>query len=455
MKKLITLLLVFLPIWVNAQTEGEIRQAMDAYDYETPVTRIAPACGDSLLTPLRAQALKAMNRPAEALKEWNSLLKEDSTDTKVLIELAECYRLTNRSDQASLCYAKAVSLQPENKFFRQQHIRTLLAMEEYESARDASHAWLEKDTVSATGYKFLGMAYEGMALSNPDMLQNAFFAYNAAYRRDSLDGQTIAHIAAIFNDNNQFADAVDVTETYRLTDTLNVDVNRQNAKAYCMLKEYKTAVFRYEALKSMGDHSFTTLYYLGISHYGDNWPYGARDNLLEAHRKNPMDVNVLYYLAKASARSSWKEEGVAYMNKAFEIVVPTDSMMTRLYDGLLECYRYHTKADPYEKIEVMKEAYPYTKKYVLFYQIAEIYDYQKDYVNAVHYYEKYMALVPKDKQVALDDEGNPMPEIDTMYQKARRRVEKIKVEDFFRNGAHDDYFEPKLVRPQTKKTEAK
>ena len=74
MKKLITLLLTFLPIWVNAQTEGEIRQAMDAYDYETPVTRIAPACGDSLLTPLRAQALKAMNRPAEALKEWNSLL---------------------------------------------------------------------------------------------------------------------------------------------------------------------------------------------------------------------------------------------------------------------------------------------------------------------------------------------------------------------------------------------
>ena len=66
-----------------------------------------------------------------------------------------------------------------------------------------------------------------------------------------------------------------------------------------------------------------------------------------------------------------------------------------------------------------------------------------------------MALVPKDKQVALDDEGNPMPEIDTMYQKARRRVEKIKVEDFFRNGAHDDYFEPKVIRTQTKKTEVK
>ena len=441
MKKLITLLLAFLPLWANAQTEGEIRKALDAYDYETPIARITPVAGDSVLTPLRAQALKAMNRHAEALKEWNSLLKEDSTNTKALIELAECYRSTGRSDQAAICYGKAVFLQPENKFFRQQHIRTLLATENYEAARDASHAWLEKDTVSATGYKFLGMAYEGMGMNDPESIQLAFMAYNAAYRRDSLDAQTVALIAAIFNNNNQFTEAVDVTETYRRTDTLNVDVNRQNAKAYCMLKEYKISVNRYEALKAMGDRSFTTLYYLGVSQYADNWPYGARDNLLEAHKKNPMDVNVLYYLAKACARSSWKEEGIAYMNKAFDMVVPTDSMMIRLYDGLLECYKFHTKADPYEKIEVMKEAYSYTKRYTLFYQIAEIYDYQKDYVNAVHYYEKYMALVPKNKQAALDSEGNPLPNVDTMYQKARRRVEKIKVEDFFRNGAHDDYFE--------------
>ena len=455
MKKLITLLLAFLPMLVNAQTEEEIRKALDAYDYETPIQQIAPVVGDSVLTPLRAQALKAMNRHAEALKEWNSLLKEDSTNTKVLIELAECYRSTNRGDQASLCYEKAVTLQPENKFFRQQQIRTLLAMENYEAARDASHAWLERDTVSATGYKYLGMAYEGMALDDPNVLANAFFAYNAAYRRDSLDGQTVAHIASIFNNNNQFADAVNVTETYRLTDTLNVDVNRQNAKAYCMLKDYKRAVSRYDALKAMGDRSFTTLYYLGISHYGDNWPYGAQENLLEAHKKNPNDVNVLYYLAKSCARTSWKEEGVEYMEKALELASPQDSTLARLYDGLLECYDFLPKADPYKKIELIKKVYSYNKKNTLYYKIADIYDRQKDYVNAVHYYEKYMALVPKDKQVALDDEGNPMPEIDTMYQKARRRVEKIKVEDFFRNGAHDDYFEPKMIRIQTKKEEVK
>ena len=457
MKQIITLLLLIslCSMWAKAQSIDEIRKALDAYDYEMPIARISPVAGDSLFTPLRAQALRAMNRYPEALKEWNSLLKADSANTKVLIELAECYKLINRGKEATACYGKAVALHPENSFFRQQYIRSLLAGERYEVARSACHAWLEKDSMSATAYKFLGIAYEGMVGDdNPDALSNAFMAYNAAYRIDSLDAQTVAHIAAIFNNNEQFRDAVDVTEKYRLTDTLNIDVNRQNAKAYCMLKEYPTAVKRYEALKEMGDHSFATLYYLGVSHYGDNWVYGARDNLLEAHRKAPNDINVLYYLGKASARSSWKDEGVEYIKKALEIVVPTDSLMAKLYDGLVECYRYSNKSDPYEKIEAMKKLYSYNKKYTLFYNIAYTYDHQKDYANAVHYYEKYMSMVPADKQIVLDSDGKPMPNSDTLYQKARRRVEKIKAEDFFRNGVHDDYFEPKILKAVKQKADS-
>ena len=126
-----------------------------------------------------------------------------------------------------------------------QFIRSLLASEDYEEARTACHGWLERDSLSATGYKYLGQAYEGLQDA-----ASAFLSYNIAYRRDSLDAQTVARIAGIFNNNQQFKDAVDVTEVYRLSDTTNIDVNRQNAKAYCMLKEYGTAVKRYESLKN-------------------------------------------------------------------------------------------------------------------------------------------------------------------------------------------------------------
>ena len=434
MKHLLITLLCLCPIGVQAQFEKEMHQAMDACDYETPIERIVPASGDSVFTPLRARALKAMGRYAEALKEWNSLLKSDSADTKVLTELGECYRFMSRNDKAVACYGKVVELRPENKYFRQQHIRSLLSLEDYGAARDASLAWLEEDSVSVMGYKLLGMSYEGLASSDPNAILGAFSAYHSAYVLDSLDGQTVAHLASLFNGNEQFSDAIDITELYRQSDTTHVDVNRQNAKAYCMMKNYQMATNRYEVLKTMGDRSFTTLYYSGISHYGNQWYYGSRDDLLEAHRKNPVDVNVLYYLAKSSSRTSYKKEGLEFMKKALDLVVPEDSVLVRLYEGLVECYDNYPKSDPYERIEVLKKAYTLNKKYLLFYKIAEIYEYQKDYANAVHYYKKFMSMVPKDKQVPLDEDGKPRTGWKSKYQFAQERIEKIKAEEFFRNG---------------------
>ena len=37
-------------------------------------------------------------------------------------------------------------------------------------------------------------------------------------------------------------------------------------------------------------------------------------------------------------------------------------------------------------------------------------------------------------------------ESEKKLQKMAAQALKIKVEDFFRNGAHDDYFEPKLLK---------
>ena len=437
MKRWVISLLFAAPMWANAQSVEEIRQAMDAYDYEKPIELIAPEKGDTLFTPLRAKALKAMNRHQEALNEWNSLLSADSTNAKVLAELGECYRSMNRSNQAVLCYGKALNLQPRNKFFRQQHIRSLLATENYEAARDAAHAWLDKDSVSATGYKFLAEAYQGLAKEDPSFMTNAFLAYNAAYRRDSLDAYTVAQIASLFNDNKQWSEAVDVTEIYRRSDKMNIDVNRQNAKAYCMMKNYAKGVDRYEALKALGDKSFTTLYYLGISYYGMEWYHAAERNLLEAQKLRPSapaDVNLLYYLAKACSHTSSQQEGVAFMKEAINLTEPTDSVMAHLYDGLVDCYSRWHKGDPYEKIEVMKKAYSLNKKYTLFFKIAELYNKQKDYANAIHYYEKYMSMVPKDKQMALDETGKPMAGWTSLYQIAERKIKEIREESFFQHG---------------------
>ena len=436
MKTIAAFCLCILPMGMSAQTLADFQKAMEQYDYETVINGIAPASGDSLLTPLRAQALKSMNRLPETIGEWNSLLPEDSTHLRAVVELAECYRQMGVTLKAVACYRKATALKPDNRYFRLQYIRTLLGAEKYEGAKAACHEWLAIDSLSATGYKYLGQAYEGLAPVDSNAVMYAFTSYNAAYRRDSLDAQTVARIANIFNNNQQYTDAISVTETYRQTDTLNMDVNRQNAKAYCLSKDYKQAVTRYEALKAMGDHSFTTLYYLGVSHLQNNWPYGGYDNLKLAHQKAPTDINILYYLAKSCAHSSYKQEGVDYMQKAIDTAIPTDSLMARLYEGLAECHYY--AAQPYKRIDALKELYKWNKHRVVYYRIAQIYDHQEDYANAVHYYEKYISMVPKQEQMAVDEDGKMLKDVQTYYQLAQKRIEKIKAEDFFRNGKKEN-----------------
>ena len=131
MKTFVTLLLCLFPVSLFAQMNDEVHQAMDNYDYETVISLIAPNSQDSASVVIRVQALKAMNRYNEAIMELNSLLTPDSTNTKILIDLAECYKLTGNSRKAAGCYRKASEQQPENKYFRLQNIRSLLAAEDY------------------------------------------------------------------------------------------------------------------------------------------------------------------------------------------------------------------------------------------------------------------------------------------------------------------------------------
>lgn len=433
--------IVLFPIGVCAQSETEIRKAIKACDYETAITQIEPMMGDTIWTPLRAQSLEAMNRHPEAIKEWNSLLKSDSTNVDILMKLAACYKTTNKNNQATNCYRKATSLYPQNNFFRQQYIRSLLTNEEYEIASNECKRWIEQDSTSSTAYQLLGMACEGISPDFPDMLKDACQAYQSAYRLDSLNGQTIARLAAIYNGFEQYKDAVEITENYRRTDTTDIHINRQNAKAYCMLKEYDKSIERHEALKSMNDKSFTTYYYLGISYLlakKDYWE--AHDNLLIAHNKRPLDVNTLYHLSKASIQSSWKEDGLEYIKRAIEIVTPDDSTMIRLYERLVECYLRVRKDDPYERIENMKKLYALNKDYTLFYEIGHIYEREtKDEANAYHYYKKYMDMVTKNGKLLIDSNGKSNKN-EGLTREARIQedmfnfIKKMREKEFFEKG---------------------
>lgn len=412
---------------VMAQNKDSIRIAIDNYEYEKVLE--LTSCTDSLdeeCTELRLQACKELNKWQTALPLLQKRLERDSTSLKSWAEIAECYRRTGDIKKSSEAYANAVRLSPDKSFFRQKHINALIALDDLDNARKACHDWIDRDSTSATAYRLLGETYES---ENP---LTAFAGYNAAFRRDSLDPQIISRIANMVNNNEQYSYAMLITEEYRLHDSLNIDVNRQNAKAFCMMKMYPKAIERYESLKRMGDNSYLTLFYLGMSYYGNNDFYAAYENLKKALEIMPptgANTGALYYFAKSAARTSWKNDGVEAMNYAIELTEPTDSVMTRLYKGLAECCNH--ALDTKGEIEALKKQYEYSRVNNLLYTIGCRYYYKNDNNNALIYLKRYIKNVPEEKRYVYDKDGNIDEDRLTFYQDAVRKIKALNENKFF------------------------
>lgn len=434
MKRLTCLLLGMyvctLCLW--AQDKGKVEEALNRYAYEEVMKATSEIDSlDEECLDWRLQACKALHRWGDVEKLLLMRLERDTTAVKTWADLAECYRRIGNTRKSAEYYGKAVEFAPESNYLRRQYIQSLFDMDDWQQAKLVCHDWLEKDSTSAEAYRLLGQTYELM-----DSLEIAFLGYRAAYHLDSLDARTVARIANLFNSNEQYQDALKVTETFRQTDTTNVDVNRQNAKAYCMLHRYPEAISRYEALKQMGDNSFLTYYYLGVAYYGDNWFYGTYENMKEALKKSPAtpaNINALIYFARSAARTSWKNEGVAAMEQAIGLTLPTDSVMGKLYGILAECYHY--QGDWQKEADGMLKQYEYTRNPALLYNIGIRYELLKNRELAIRYLRKYMEAVPEAERYERDEQGKIIEEKITPYQDARRRIRKMEEELFFEGGA--------------------
>jgi tetratricopeptide (TPR) repeat protein len=407
---------------------AEARAAMDRYEYDRVLTLLPADCTDAARLTVRARALSALNRTAEARATWQALSEQDSLLVQPWVEQAECCKRMGKLTQAADLYQRAVSLQPENPYFRQQRIRVLLAAAQYESARDACHDWLDRDTLSPTGYKLLGQTYEGMQ----DYVR-AFASYNQAYNRDATDPQVVASIAGLFNDNQQYPNAAYVSEVFRRqVDSTDVDVNRQYAKALFMQKQYRPAILCYQDLQRQGDNSFTTLYYLGLSQYSNREYSESYATLLTAHQMNPNDVNVLYHLGRAASKSRRPDDAVDYIEEAIALSTPSDSLMSRLYGGLADCYGIPSHWQ--ERLEAYKMRYQYGHQEVTLYAIASLYEQMNHPTEALTYYTKFTTELDRSQAHLQNPDAAQREKLRSLYEDAMIRIKQLKTEAFFREG---------------------
>jgi tetratricopeptide (TPR) repeat protein len=399
--KIIHTLLLLLCIATTLKAQ-QISPAIDAamanYDYEAALALIAEDTTATLpLLYLKGRALRGLGNNREALQTYEAILSTDTLSLRPYIEAAECLRALSRPKEALQYYEKARTLNPDNKYVALQYISLLLNQKKPAKALYESSLLAETDSSRAVLH-LVARSYE--ALGAAETIE----CYDYIRRLYPDDYVAVAKMASILNQANYPQDALAVTEAYRETDTLNIDVNRQNALAYFLAKEYPTAIERYKSLLAQGDSIGHTYYYMGLSYYntGKNY-YDARNMLGLALDENPKDVILLYYMGMACARTSWKDDGITYLNTAIELSLPKDSTMSIFYKGLNYAYRIAEKyKEQIDALTTLYNKYDRSNHYLL-YNIAYIYQYRLDDLkNAERYLTAFLKTRPADAIASTD-----------------------------------------------------
>ena len=435
MKQLILFLLLGTCNTLFAQHTKLIQEAMNNYDYEKAIMLIDKEQPTTELLFQKGKALKSLGRNAEALHTFRQIIAGDSLNQRAFIEAAECCKQSAKYQDALKYYQKAIDIHPDNKYVRIQYISLLCNLQQYEEAFGESSVLAETDS-SAVILHLQAQSLEGRT----GFLDSALGCYHVIQDKYPDDYLAAAKLGQIYNAMQFYEYAIEATEKYREADTTNVVVNRQNAQAYCLSGDYPMAIKRYEYLVGQRDSSFHTYYYLGVSYYATEKFYEAHDMLEIARKYDPENVNLLYYLGRACAKTSWKKQGIEYLETAIDLSLPKDSAMTRLYKGLRDCCRLGR--EPAKAIQAAKDQYKYDKtNHKLLYDIAIDYLFMKDNKNATHYLEVFLKTRPKDTKetaIEINKKGEVEVNMEYYYRSAMETLKKLKQkakeEDFFKNG---------------------
>lgn len=435
MKQLILFLLLGTCNTLFAQHTKLIQEAMNNYDYEKAIMLIDKEQPTTELLFQKGKALKSLGRNAEALHTFRQIIAGDSLNQRAFIEAAECCKQSAKYQDALKYYQKAIDIHPDNKYVRIQYISLLCNLQQYEEAFGESSVLAETDS-SAVILHLQAQSLEGRT----GFLDAALGCYHVIQDKYPDDYLAAAKLGQIYNAMQFYEYAIEATEKYREADTTNVVINRQNAQAYCLSGDYPMAIKRYEYLVGQRDSSFHTYYYLGVSYYATEKFYEAHDMLEIARKYDPENVNLLYYLGRACAKTSWKKQGIEYLETAIDLSLPKDSAMTRLYKGLRDCCRLGR--EPAKAIQAAKDQYKYDKtNHKLLYDIAIDYLFMKDNKNATHYLEAFLKTRPKDTKetaIEINKKGEVEVNMEYYYRSAMETLKKLKQkakeEDFFKNG---------------------
>lgn len=341
---------------------------------------------DSVLA--QARYLKGIYKTDEAIEVLSSQVRPGSFDEEVLSELADCHFQNGDYQGAAGTYFLLSSHSPGNILYKIRQMQTYSRLKAYPQSIQAGREAVRLDSIPAV-LTFIGDGFKQL-----DQADSALWYYMRSLALRPGNESTVAKAVNILISTKRYDEAVSVTASFLAGDPDNTLVAPLQGLAYYRKEDYDSAVDVFKRQEDIGNDSYAVHYYLGQSYWHTKLIYRAEEELLAAWRADSSDVNLAYSIAavKSEAYRPFEREVKPWLDKAMEMLQPDPVMMSRVHQqyGL----GYYRKQDSWgDAVEHYKEAYRYNPKLIsALSTIAYCYEIQKDYKQALEWYNKYLQV---------------------------------------------------------------
>lgn len=366
-----------------------------------------------------AKAYLGKNEYPKAFQHFKTAYKLDTMFMGALKEMGLMYNYMGQTKSAIRCFSQLIEHEPENHRAWVDLARIYRSNGYYMKAIQLYLNLIHHYPENYVYHKHLGDCY--LKKNNP---VKAYEFYAKAHQRNPQDLEVILRLGNLTIKSEQFNEGIEFTETGLSIDSSSIPLLKLNAYLYMLNESSDTAIYRFNQCLAMGDSSFFTHKYLGLSHYQKETYDSAIVYLEQAALLDTTEIENYYYYATALSKALYKKESIAAFEKLLSMIQPSPDLLVDIYSGLAEIYNYLNKSDDAIKYELLLVEMGDNPIWTL--RVASYYEYKKkNYHKAISYYQKFIDEM---------GEGSENPYVKV----AKDRIVKIREELFFEGKLDKD-----------------
>ncbi len=425
---------VFCTFFVFASAQQQtVEEYMKEFRYKEAIQWLDTREERAETLRLKAQCFEKLYDYQSAAAVYEKLLLQTPNDANLLIDAAECASRAGDTDASLKYWIRASELMPENLFIRIQ--KTLACYKAGQWSQTIENA----DTVFKTDSIPLLLRIVGESYMYKEEPALANYFYTRALEKNPSDYRSLEHICNYYYALGEIGYDTVITMTDNYLTTVNENrksIGRLNAMANYSAGNYKKAIARLVKNIELGDSTYTTCYFLGMSYYASKLYFDAVKWLEKAFNRNDEDINLCYYYGSCLAKTYDRRKGIEILEKGIDKINGIQKMLPDFYTEMAEA---HIRQKEYlQGIEKYKTAYGLDKQPVSLFEIANVYEMIQDDKNAIAYFERFLKTMPKDlkiEELAKIDNNKNLSANEYRYAFASMRLRELHKKQFMEGAS--------------------